>query len=406
MVLLATSALASTPSESVLYSFPGGISGENPYAGLIFDSNGALYGTTGGGGNSNQCNLGSGCGTVFQLTSQSGVWTETILYSFQGVSSGDGSGPQAGLVFDKKGALYGTTSSGGAYGYGTAFKLTPPTQQGGAWTETVLYSFQDGTDGSYPASALTFDGTSLVGATPFGGASNFGTVFQLKPPKRKGGAWTESILYNFTGRGDGGKPYGGLVFKTKALYGTTLNGGPSGQGAVFELTPPAVAGNPWTYTVLYGFTGGNDGGKLYASVIFGKAGVLYGTTGLGGSAGYGTVFKLTPGKNGAPWTESVLYSFSGGPDGAYARYGVISDTKGNLYGTTGVGSGNSGVVFELTPTVNKKIVTWAETVLWTFSGGGDGGDPTAGLTLNGGVLYGTTSLGGQYSDGTVFSVTP
>ena len=242
----------------------------------------------------------------------------------------------------------------------------------------------------------------MVGTTPFGGSSNFGTVFELTPPKTKTAPWTETILYNFTGRADGGKPYSGLVLKLKSLYGTVLDGGPSGQGAVFELTPPAVAGNPWTYTVLYGFTGGTDGGKPYSGVIFGKAGVLYGTTGLGGSGGYGTVFALTP-HTGKPWTESVLYSFGGGPDGSYARYGVVADTTGNLYGATGVGTNNSGVIFKLT---SSKTVPWPQTVLWTFTGGSDGGNPTAGLVLHGTLLYGTTSAGGEYSQGTVFSVVP
>ena len=401
LLVLATSALAAS-SETVLYSFPGGVGGANPYGGLIADKAGALYGTTGGGGNSNQCNLGSGCGTVFMLTPPS--WTPTVLYSFQGSSSGDGAGPQASLVFDKKGALYGTTASGGASGQGTVFKLTPPAQPGGAWTETVLYSFAGGSDGSNPASGLIFDGTTLVGTTPTGGSSNFGTVFQLTPPKKKGASWTEAILYNFSGRSDGGKPYGGLVLKTGALYGTTLDGGPSSQGEVFKLSPPAVKGQAWTISTVYGFTGGADGGKPYAGVIFGKLGVLYGTTGLGGAGGYGVVFQLPPGKTGAPWTESVLYSFGGGPDGAYPRYGVIADTAGNLYGTTGVSSVNSGVVFKMP--APKKGAGWTENILWTFTGGSDGGASTAGLALSGGVLYGTASLGGQYGKGVVFSVTP
>ena len=253
----------------MLYSFPGGGSGENPYANLVADSTGAFYGTTGGGGNSSQCNLGSGCGTVFVVSPP--AWTETVLYSFQGSSTGDGSGPQAGLVFDKLGALYGTTGSGGANGAGTVFKLTPPAVKGGAWVETVLYSFKGGADGSNPAAGVIFDGTSLVGTTPLGGASSFGTVFEITPPKKKGGPWTEAILYSFTGRADGGKPYSGLLLKAKSLYGTTLDGGPSSQGAVFEVTPPAVAGGAWTETVLYGFTGHADGGKPYAGLVAGKA---------------------------------------------------------------------------------------------------------------------------------------
>lgn len=392
-------ALAQNP-ETVIYSFPGSSSGENPYAGLIADSNGSLYGTTGEGGNSTQCNMGSGCGTVFMLTAPS--WTETVLYSFQGANAGDGSGPQAGLVFDKTGALYGTTGSGGKYGYGTVFKLSPPSQQGGTWTETVLYSFNGSSDGANPASALVFDGTTLVGTTPFGGSSGFGVVFKLTPAKKA--PWKETILYNFTGLADGGKPYASLALSAGALYGTTLDGGPSGQGIVFKLTANKGTA-PWTDTVLYGFAGGSDGGKPYSGVIFGKAGVLYGTTGLGGSSGYGTVFQLKPGKTKtSPWTETVLYSFGGGPDGSYPRYGVISDASGNLYGTTGVGTFNSGVVFEVSPPAGSGA--WTETVLWSFTGGSDGGDTTAGLVLRGGMLYGTTSLGGQYADGTVFSVTP
>jgi len=400
LLALAASALATTPAETVLYSFPGAANGSNPYGGLIADSAGALYGTTGGGGSSTKCNLGSGCGTVFMLSPPS--WTETVLYSFQGASASDGSGPQAGLVFDTAGALYGTTASGGKYGDGTVFKLAPPAQAGGAWTETVLYSFQGGSDGANPASGVIFDGTALVGTTPVGGSSNFGTVFKLT---KKGKGWTETILYTFTGRSDGGKPYSGLVLKSGALYGTTLDGGPSSQGEVFKLTPPGVGSTVWTESVLYGFTGGSDGGKPNAGVIFGKLGVLYGTTGLGGTGGYGTVFQLTPPKTGTVWTESVLYSFGGGPDGSYPRYGVIADTSGNLYGTTGVGSTNSGVVFKLAPPPKKSTV-WTESVLWSFTGGSDGGDTTAGLLLRSNLLYGTTSLGGQYGKGVAFSVTP
>jgi hypothetical protein len=131
---------------------------------------------------------------------------------------------------------------------------------------------------------------------------------------------------------------------------------------------------------------------------------LYGTTGLGGSGGYGTVFELTPGKTGAPYTEKVLFSFTGGASGSYARYGVIANAAGDLFGTTGVGASNAGVVFELSPPSGSGA--WSETVLWSFTGGADGGDTTAGLVLDNGLLYGTTSLGGQYADGTVFSVTP
>jgi uncharacterized repeat protein (TIGR03803 family) len=404
VVLFAASALATTPTETVLYSFPGGASGSNPYAGLVLDSKGNLYGTTGGGGSSTQCDLGSGCGTVFMLTPPTGTsttWTETVLYNFQGATSKDGSGPQSGLVFDAKGALYGTTSTGGASGYGTAFKLTPPATSGGTWTETVLHSFKGGTDGSNPASALIFDTKgALYGTTPVGGANSFGIAFKLTPPTT-GTTWVETILYTFKGLTDGGKSYSALVLKGNNVYGTTLDGGSSSEGTVFELTAPTKQGLPWTESVLYNFTGGQDGGKPYAALIFDAKGALYGTTGLGGNGGYGAVFKLTPPTTGTVWTESVLYNFGGGPDGSYARCGLVFDTRGNLYSTTGVGTNNSGVVFQLIP---PKIGTlWTEEVLWTFTGGTDGGDTTAGLTMKGTTLYGTTSLGGQSGKGTVFS---
>jgi uncharacterized repeat protein (TIGR03803 family) len=400
--LVATSAFAATSGETVLYSFPGSASGANPYGGLVADSAGNLYGTTGGGGNSTNCDLGSGCGTVFMLAPPSGnntSWTETVLYNFQGATAKDGSGPQGTLIFDSTGALYGTTSSGGAYGYGTVFKLAPPSVQGGAWTETTLHSFKGGTDGSNPASSLIFDAKGgIYGTTPVGGANNFGIAFKLTPPT-KGTTWAETILYTFKGLTDGGKPYASLVFKGNNLYGTTLDGGLSSQGEVFEL---AKVGTTWTETVVYSFTGGADGGKPYAGLILDKSGNLYSTTGSGGAGGFGTVFKLTAPKTGTTWTESVLYSFGGGPDGSYARTGLAFDSKGNLYGTTGVGTGNSGVVFELTPP--KTGTVWTESVLWTFSGGSDGGDTTAGVFVSGTNLFGTTSLGGQDGKGTVFEV--
>jgi uncharacterized repeat protein (TIGR03803 family) len=402
---LAASSFAVTAGENVLYSFPGAASGANPYAGLILDTAGNLYGTTGGGGNSTECSLGSGCGAVFMLappSSSNTNWTETVLYSFQGGTT-DGSGPQSNLVLDAKGALYGTTSSGGAHALGAVFKLTPPATQGGAWTESLLYSFKGGTDGSNPASGLIFDTKgALYGTTPIGGANNFGIAFKLTAPT-KGTTWAETLLYTFKGLTDGGKPYAALVLKANNLYGTVLDGGTSSQGAIFELTAPAKMGGAWAESVIYSFTGGADGGKPYAALILDKAGNLYSTTGLGGAGEFGTVFKLTAPKTGSTtWTESVLYSFGGGPDGSYARTGLVFDTKGNLYGTTGVGTGNSGVVFELTPP--KTGTAWPETVLWTFSGSGDGGNPAAGLVVSGTNLFGTTSLGGEYSKGVVFEV--
>ena len=201
----------------------------------------------------------------------------------------------------------------------------------------------------------------LYGTTVFGGANGAGTVFELTPPSSPRGAWTFTILYSFSpftifpggATGDGNGPAAGLISDaTGALYGTTANGGANGYGTVFKLTPPAVAGGPWTETVLYSFTGGSDGGSPKASLIFDESGALYSTTTVGGLNGQGTVFKLTPpGVPDGAWTETVLYSFAGldvgtSPSGA----GLIFDSSGALYGTTSTGGANGfGTVFKLAP---------------------------------------------------------
>jgi uncharacterized repeat protein (TIGR03803 family) len=277
-------------SETVLYSFTGG-DGNNPQAvGLIVDSDGALYGTTTFGGTSN-------LGTVFRLTPPAAgqtQWTETGLYSF--TDETDGNYPLAGLIFDTGGALYGTTYRGGTSNLGTVFKLTPPAAGQTQWTEIVLYSFTGGNDGSIPAfGSLIFDHKgALYGTTIRGGAANAGTVFKLTPPAAGQTQWTETVLYCFTDS-DGNSPQAaGLIFDHKGvLYGTTIFGGISNLGTVFKLTPPAAGQTQWTETVLYRFTGGADGNYPLASLIFDGNGALYGTTNLGGASNWGTVFKLT-----------------------------------------------------------------------------------------------------------------
>jgi uncharacterized repeat protein (TIGR03803 family) len=288
----------------VLYRFQGGSDGFFPVAGLIADSEGALYGTTGGGGSNND--------TVFKLTpahdkaTGKTTWTENVLYRFQGGS--DGYFPLAGLIADSEGALYGTTQNGGSGDNGTVFKLTPPAKGRSpltqtAWTETVLYRFQSGSDGSLPAAGLIADREgALYGTTQFGGSgcqhlppgsSGCGTFFKLTPA-RKQTAWTESVLYRFQGGGDGSYPYAGLIADSEgALYGTTAFSGSLGNGAgtVFKLTP-ARNQTAWTESVLYIFQGGSDGSLPLARLIADKEGALYGTTVNGGTAGRGTVFKL------------------------------------------------------------------------------------------------------------------
>jgi uncharacterized repeat protein (TIGR03803 family) len=265
----------------------------------------------------------------------------------------DGASPHAGLISDQSGALYGTTAGGGANGHGTVFKLTPPSVSGGAWTEPVLYSFT----GDANPSVLIFDASgALYGMTLYGGASSGGTVFQLRPPSTPGGNWTETLLYSFSGGSDGARPEAGLILDaTGALYGTTLYGGVYNIGTVYKLTPPTVAGGLWTETVLYRFGSTvGDGAFPLSSLLFDASGALYGTTGAiavggGGGSGNGTVFKLLPPTaTSGKWTETVLHNFSGG-DGAQPEAGLIADASGALYGTTNTGgSASQGTVFQLT----------------------------------------------------------
>jgi uncharacterized repeat protein (TIGR03803 family) len=228
---------------------------------------------------------------VFKLTPDSGgTWDENILYTFTG--GNDGKNANAGLFADASGALYGTTIYGGTGSNGTVFKLTPPTTTGGAWTETVLHSFMPaGSEGGLPETgALIADASgALYGTTLSGG--NGGTVFKLTPPTTMNGEWTETVLISGLAR-----PYAGLIADASgALYGTAYFGGTSGFGSIFKLTPPTTTGGTWTETVLYSFTGGVDGAYPQAGLIADASGTLYGTTAAGGSGnpGYGTVFKLT-----------------------------------------------------------------------------------------------------------------
>jgi uncharacterized repeat protein (TIGR03803 family) len=413
VAVYATSAYAAT--EKVLLRF-GGEEGYNPYAGLIFDSAGNLYGTASYGG-SDDCAYG--CGTVFELTPKTGGgWTKKVVHYFNGK---DGYGPRAGLIFDAAGNLYGTTIQGGADNYGVVFELT--LRAGGGWTEKVLHSFYyEGGDGYLPTTSLIFDGVgNLYGTTSGGGANGggfAGTVFELTPGK--GGTWTEKILYSFNDDGKGGNaPAAGLIFDSAGnLYGTTFYGGSgscsqSGQvgcGTIFELTPKGGGG--WTEKILHSFLdNGKDGNYPAASLIFDGSGNLYGTTSEGGPYGSGTVFELTSETDGR-WTEAVLHNFdSQGRVGSNPSASLIFDASGNLYGTTSSGNAEEpgGTVFELTP---KASGGWTETVLHSFSDRQKGIFPDAGLIFDGaGNLYSTTYGGGdpdcgRFGCGTVFEIIP
>jgi uncharacterized repeat protein (TIGR03803 family) len=354
---------------TVLYTFGNGKDGGTPYASLVRDLAGNLYGTTFNGGSA------SG-GAVFKLDT---AGKETVLYNFK--AGADGAHPFAGLVHGAAGDLYGTTVEGGASNRGTVFKLNK------AGKETVLHSF-DHQDGSYPDAGLLRDSAGNVyGATVEGGASAFGSVFMLDSTGK------ETVLHSFTGGADGkySYVYGSLARDTAGnFYGTTLAGGDSNQGIVFKLDTTGKE------TILYTFTGGADGGYPYAGVLLDSKGNIYGTTYLGGASGQGTVFRLsTTGK------EKVLYSFTGGADGGSPSARLIWNAKGNLCGTTYYGgASNAGVLFKLD---NKG----KETVLHSFDYANDGGYPTARLIRDAaGNLYGTASAGGASNHGTVFKLTP
>ena len=260
----------------VLYNFTNGDDGANPLDGFVMDKSGYLYGTTSAGGS-------SGAGTVFKIT-ETGKFTP--LYSFKGGT--DGASPQASLLREASGVLYGTTSSGGAYGNGTIFRVTPK------GVETVLYSFKGGTaDGANPQAGLVVDAAgNFYGTTFAGGASGLGTVFKVTPKGQ------ETVLHSFGSLGT--NPVAGVTFDAAGnLYGTTSTGGLDGNGTVFEL----AAQSEWAETTLHDFTLGTDGGVPYAGLVFDGSGNIYGATtdgGASGSDGGGTVFEFTPGEGG--WT--------------------------------------------------------------------------------------------------------
>jgi uncharacterized repeat protein (TIGR03803 family) len=394
--------------EKVLWSFAGPPNdGAMPLAGLVFDQSGNLYGTTYTGGNATAPVCGSGCGTIFELSPGSdGIWKESVLYNFcSNYSAGqclDGAYPQASLVFDAAGNLYGTTNYGGGQpctiqssGCGTVFELSPPAPSG-SWTQTVLYSFCAEVvnfqclDGAVPISQLTWDASgNLYGTTSAGGTADAGTVFELSPDS---GLWNEVVLYNFCSIGhgtvcpDGEYPFAGVTFDNSgSLYGTTEVGGSSryqGGGTVYKLTPTSGV---WIESVLIRFvTPYSDGRLPIAPVSFDAVGNLYGTTAAGGPSGNGGVFRLR--KSGA---EYFLFN---GSNGSFPVGGVLVDSRrAAIYGTTQGGGGHLGAVFKITAPAQ-------ETVLYGFclkEPCVDGAQPSAGLIEDRfGNLYSTGKYGG------------
>lgn len=324
---------SSGPKETVIYTFKGGSSdGANPSGSLLIARGGIIFGTTSGGG--------LGYGVVFELIPSSTGYTEKLLHAFP-----RGEDPvNAGVIMDRNGNLYGETAGGGAFGDGTIYELKRTTT---GYKYALLYSFASGTDGDYPSGGLIFDSAgNLYGTTASGGPEFAGDVFELKPAGN--GTWTESVLYTFTSYSDGVNPESALAMDSSGnLFGTTVYGGDTscgggyGCGEVFELTN---SGGVWTKTTVHAFTDTPDGHAPMAGVTLDAAGNMFGTTSNGGNSGTGALYEISPTSGG--WTESVVYSFSDGADGGFPATPVTFDAKGNLFGTAQFGgTAGDGVAF-------------------------------------------------------------
>jgi hypothetical protein len=407
--------------ERILRKFgtgPGANALAFPQGGLTFDGVGNAYAVLG------ETNA-YGDGGVVELTPAPTLpWTATALHQFipRGDAYPNRYAPGSGLIADSEGNLYGAALGGGKWDAGVVFELTPHSD--GVWTERILYTFTGSTDGGAPQASLVFDSAgNLYGTAELGGSSTCsyyggcGVVFELS---KSDNSWQETVLYTFAGTSDGGFPDSALIFDHEGnLYGTTTLGGSSsspcqpigGCGTVFELTPSR---GRWQLQTLYAFQAGPDGANPQ-SLIFDQAGNLYGTTAWGadgfGGNGNGTVFELIP--NAGGWSEKIIHAFQGDADGSYP-FGLAIDHDGNLYGTTQYGGTDGGAcnhytcgtVFELSPSAGR----WNKTVLYAFQpqhSRGDGERPESGVVFDAaGNLYGTASRSLDNYFGAVFELSP
>jgi len=366
--LLLIAALPAQAQEAVLYNFTGGSDGANPQSNLTFDSAGNLYGTTPGGG--------LGYGVVFEI-SPNGGWHETVLYSFTG--GADGSSPSGPVIFDNLGNLYGTTDSGGAYGYGVVFELSPT---GASWTETVLCTFTGGYNAN-PINGLIFDPAGNLYGTASGGA-----VFELSP---SGGGWTEQIIYTVMG------PVGLTMDAAGNIFGVSYYN-------VFKLSPNGNGG--WNPTVIHTFAGPpKDGSNPQGAPVLDEAGNIYGTTSGGGAKNYGTVYMLsliTTGKKKGQWKERILHPFADNSGGSLPRAGILFNGPGTICLTTwSSGYRGAGTIYQLSGYRFRY-----KGAVWRFHYA-DGAHPQGSLIRDSaGNLYGTTSSGGSSNAGVVFVFTP
>ncbi len=390
MFLASAPRMVQAQSYQVIHNFTGeGSDGATPYGGPTLDPSGNIYGTTNLGGSNAD-------GTVYELSPNGTSWTFSTIYNFAG--GADGAAPGFGsLVIRHDCSLVGTTEGGAALG--TAFKIRPrgnPCHKPDfTWQEKVLLRFGHGQDGGQPTNGVAFDRSSnFYGTANVGGAYNNGAVYEAT---HSNGYWTETLLYSFTGGDDGGTPVSSVILDDAGnLYGTTSFGGAYGTGVVYELSP---SGSGWTETVLYNFQGQSDGEYPVGGLIMDKAGTLYGSTFLGGDNGGGTVYQLSP--SGGNWALTTLHSFST----YYGPYNQLTlDAAGNIYGAAnGAGANGFGSVFKLTPTPDG----WTFTDLYDFTGGSDGGQPYGRVAVDAqGNIFGTAVIGGSSGQGVVFEITP
>ncbi len=405
LLLSLTTYTAHAQTYSVIHSFSGGADGATPHSGLTPDGAGNYYGTATYGGFQGQNCGQQGCGTVYKLAKKNGSWVLTNLYSFKG--GNDGAWPTARVVFGPDGAIYGTTFSGSGNsctnnGCGTIFRLTPPVNPCHAvscpWTETILYTFH-GPDGQLPAGEIIFDHAgNIYGTTVAGGSGEWGTVYKLT---HANGHWTQSVLYNFTGQDDGGDPAAGVIFdRAGNLWGTTASGGWNslpdfyGPGVIYELTPN---GSAWNYTTIYKFTdNSSDGGLPVASLVLGSDGTMYGTTSSGGIGlcTYNTYYT------GCGTVFSVAQSESP----LFFNFPVPGENPGlsgpNAAITLDASANMYGTAYAAGHLGAGSVfeVTAFNRVyssLHDFTGGSDGGYPSSNVTFDAnGNMFGTTLSGG------------
>jgi uncharacterized repeat protein (TIGR03803 family) len=386
LLFLVRPAVAQTVTFTELYPFnsSGDLSdGGWPEAGVARDADGNLYGTTFFGGTGTGCDIYfGGCGTVFKVD-PSGA--ETVLHSFGGVP--DGSNPTARVILDASGNLYGTTAFGGAHAYGTIFKV-----DGTTGAETILHSFVGGADGANPNAGLVADAAgNFYGTTRYGGEGcngrGCGTVFELSATGQ------ETVLYRFGDVPDGASPLDGVALDSSGtIYGATWLGGTYSLGTVFSLDS---SGNE---KVLHSFAGGSDGANPLAPPVLDQAGNLYGATSAAGAFYFGTLYMID-----TTGSESVLYSFTGGTDGAYPYAHLLVDATGNLFGTASQGGCcGQGSIFEFSNGVLTALYGFSPAPNGTNA---DGQIPMGGLTTDSaGNLYGTATLAGSYGWGSVFEL--